>query len=320
MAIGSTISGQVGFAIETVAGTRQAPTKWAEVNSEGLVSGQKFIRRNAIGGGSAVNRPQTKIGQEPAGPIVMDAAAENIGSMLKLAFGTPATTGVGPYTHTFAWLLTTPLPTATFQVGRPTAAGTVTPWDYVGMMVNTWEMSVQPDAYVTMSYDLAGRRVVTDQTLATPTWPTLTPWTSFHATLSMMGGVECFDSLTIRGDNKLDMSAVVCGTNPGERRIRQAGRPMLGGTFDQDFEDMTMWTAFQAGTVGDLVLTLNAGATATLVITGRVQYVEDQTPTMGGPEQILKQSMPFEFVRDASTTDTQAFSIALTNSIAAGSL
>lgn len=320
MAIGSTIAGQVGFTIETTPGTRIAPTKWAEINSEGLVSGQKFIRRNAIGGGSAVNRPQTKIGQEPGGPIVMDAAAENIGSMLKLAFGTPVTTGAGPYTHTYAWLLANTLPTATFQIGRPTSGGTVTAWDYIGMMVNTWEMAIQPDAYVTMSYDLAGRRVVTDQTLGTPTWPTLTPWTSFHATLEIMGGVECFDSLTIRGDNRLDMSNVVCGTNPGERRIRQAGRPFLGGTFDQDFESIDMWDDFVAGTVGDLELVLNAGSTATLTIAGRVQYVEDQTPTMGGAEQILKQSMPFEFVRDGSNTDTQAFSIVLINSIAAASL
>src|SRR5688500_18204859 len=136
MPIGSTIAGQAGFAIETVAGTRQAPTKWAEVNSASLTTGQKFIRRNAIGGCSAINRPQTKIGQEPGGSVVMDAAAENIGSMLKLALGTPVTTGVGPYSHVYSWLLTTPLPTATFQLGVPTSAGVVEPFDYIGMMVS----------------------------------------------------------------------------------------------------------------------------------------------------------------------------------------
>src|SRR5690349_13294881 len=206
MAIGSTIAGQLGFSIETTPGTRIAPTKFLEINSEGLVTGQKFQRRNAIGGGSAINRPQTKIGQEPGGPIVIDAAAETIGSVLKWCLGTPSTTGAGPYVHTFAWLLTNTLPTATVQVGVPDTSGTVRPFDYVGMMVNTWEMSIAPDEYVTFTVDTAGRRVVTDQTLATPTWPTLTPWTSFHATLSLMGGTECFDSLTIRGDNRLDMS------------------------------------------------------------------------------------------------------------------
>ena len=320
MAIGSTISSQAGFALETTPGTRVAPTKWLEVNSAALVSGQKYQRRNAVGGGSAINREQTKIGQEPGGPIELDAAAETIGSVLKWCFGTPTTTGVGPYVHTFAWLLTTPLPTATVQLGVTSTSGTVHPFDYIGMMVNTWEMTIAPDEYVKFNVDTAGRRVVTSETLATPTWPTLTPWTSIHAELNIHGSVECFDSLTIRGDNKLDMSNVVCGTNPGERRIRQAGRPMLGGTFDQDFEDMTMYNLFQAGTVGDLTLTLDAGATATMTITGRVQYVEDQSPGIPGAEQIVKQSMPFEFVRDGSNTDTQAFSIALTNSIAAGSL
>lgn len=315
MPIGSSISGQVGMAIETTPGTRQAPTAWMEILQESLTAGRKTLRSNAIGGAGAIVKPNVLLGQEPAGQIAMEASAENIGKMLRMALGAPTTTGAGPYTHTFAFSFANALPTATFQIGRPDVGGTVRPFDYVGMMVNTWEMAINPDEYVQVQYDLAGRFVDETQTLGTPTWPTLTSWSSVHASLSLLGGTECFDSLTIRGDNKLNMSAVVCGTNPGQRRVRQAGRPSFGGTFNQDFEDMTLYNAFKNGTVGALSLVLNAGSTATLTIAGRVQFVEDNTPALSGPEDILKQTANFEFVRDGSNTDAQAFSVVLVNSV-----
>lgn len=316
MPIASTLSGQVGFAVETVAGTRQAPTKWAEVLSESLTAGRKTLRSMAIGGGGAFRRNYTLLGQEPGGQIVMEGSPENIGNMLRLALGTPVTTGAGPYTHTFNWLLTNPLPTATFQVGRTDIGGAVRPFDYVGMMVNTWELGIAPNEYVKMTYDLAGRSAVTNQTLATPTWPTLTPWSSIVASLTILGTTESFDSLSIKGDNKLDISDVVSGTNPGQRRVRQAGGPSITGSFAQDFEDMSQYTAFVAGTVGDLTLVLDNGASARLTITGRVQYVEDNSPALTGPDAIIKQSIPFAFVRDGANTDAQTFQAVLLTTVA----
>lgn len=318
MPIGSTISGQVGFTVETTPGTRIAPTKWVQVNSESISAGRKTLRSNAIGGAGAVLTPHVLLGQEPAGQITTELAAETLGNWLRLCFGAPVTTGpvATVYTHTFSWSFNTPIPTATVQVGRPDTGGTVRPFDYIGMMLSTWEMSVKPDEYFMGTFNLAGRRAVTDQTLATPTWPTLTPWSSLHATLTLLGATECFDALTLRGDNKLDMSPVVCNTNPGERRVRQAGRPFLGGTFDQDFEDLALYTAFQAGTVGAFSLVLNAATTAIVTFTGRVQFVEDNSPALSGPEAIVKQSCPFEFVRDGANTDAQAFSVALQTTVA----
>lgn len=317
MAIGSTLSGQVGFAIETTPGTRQLPTKWVEVLSENLTMGRKTIRSNAIGGGSSIVKPHTLLGQEPGGTITMEAAPENIGTLLRLCMGTPVTTGAGPYTHTYSRSLSNPLPTATFQVGAPDTGGTVRPFDFIGMMAQNWELSIRPDEYVQMSYTLAGRRAVSDQTLATPTWPTLTgPWTSVHATLTLLGGTESFQSLTIGADNKIDVSAVVSSVNPGERRVREVGRPMITGTIEQEFEDMTLFNAFTAGSVGALSLVITAGASASLTITGRVQFVEDNTPQMAGAEQIVTQSCPFEFVRDGANTDAQAFSAVLVTTVA----
>lgn len=318
MAIGSSIAGQLGFTAETTPGTRIAPTKWAEILSESLTMGRKTLRSQAIGGGGAFRRQYTLLGQEPGGQIAMEASAENIGNMLKLALGPPVTTGPVStvYTHTFNWLLTNPLPTATVQVGRPDVGGTVRPFDFIGMMVSTWELGITPNEYVKMTYDMAGRRVDTAQTLATPTWPTLTSFSSISAVMSILGATQSFDSLSIKGDNKLDISDVVSGTNPGERRVRQAGGPSITGSFGSDFQDMTAFTAFQNGTVGALTLTLTASASAVLTMTGRVQYVEDNSPSISGPDTVLKQAIPFAFVRDGANTDAQTFQIALQTTIA----
>jgi hypothetical protein len=321
MAIGSSVAGQVGFAVETTAGTRIAPAKWAVIDSESLTAAQNFVVFSGVGGGTAFKPPGRVLGKKPAGDIKMIAAAESMPTLLKLCFGAPATTGPVStvYTHTYNWLLTNALPTATFQIGRPDKGGTVRPFDYIGMMVSTWGLDITPNDWVRMTYHLEGTDAKTDQTLGTPTWPTLTPWVSTDCTLSIMGGTECFDSLSLNGDNKLDMSDVVCGTNPGMRRVRQAGGPDMGGTFTQDFEDLTMLAAFQAGTVGDLTLTLTsavAPTSAVLTITGRVQYVEDNSPAITGQDTILKQQIPFKFVRDGSNTDAQAFSAVLKTTVA----
>ena len=62
------------------------------------------------------------------------------------------------------------------------------------------------------------------------------------------------------------------------------------------------------------MLTMNAGASAQLTITGQVQFVEDNTPQMGGPGEIVKQTCPFRFVR--VTTDAAAFTAVLTTTTA----
>jgi hypothetical protein len=318
MAIGSSVAGQVGFAVETTPGTRIAPAKWAVIDSESLTAAQNFLVFTGVGGGTAIKPPGAVLGKKPAGDIKMIAAAENMPTLLRLCFGSPTTTGPvsSTYTHTYAWLLTNALPTATFQIGRPDIGGTVRPFDYVGMMVSTWELGITPNDWVRMTYHVEGTNALTNQTLGTPTWPTLTPFQSGHCSLSVGGAAQKFDSLTINGDNKLDMSDVVDSTNPGARRVRQAGGPELGGTFTEDFTDMTLLTAFQAGTVGDLVLTINAGTSAQLIITGRVQYSDDNSPSISGQDTILKQQVPFKFVRDGANTDTQAFNAVLKTTVA----
>jgi hypothetical protein len=197
----------------------------------------------------------------------------------------------------------------------PDTGATVRPFEFIGSRANTWELSVAPNEIVKMKYGIVAEYVDTAQTLGTPTWPTLTLFSSSaNVTVSVLGSSECVDNLTLTGENNLTVSNPICATNPGRQRVQDAGLRDYGGTFTKDFESMTFYNAFVAGTVGALVVTISAGASASLVITGRIQFQEDNTPQMSGPGEIVKQNMPFKFVRE--TTDALAFTAVLTTTTA----
>jgi hypothetical protein len=280
-----------------------------------MSANQTRIQPNGIGGGSRLMLASMAGVQQPSGSINMDLAAENAANLLRLAIGTPVTTGAGPYVHTYSPSVTAALPSATVQIGRPDTGATVRAFDYVGSRANGWEMTIAPNELVKMKYDLVAEYVDTAQTLGTPTWPTLTFFSSSaHVTVSVLGSSECVDNLTLTGANNLTTSNPICATNPGRQRVQDAGFREYGGTFGKDFESLTFYNAFVAGTVGALVVTLNAGASAQLVITGRIQFEEDNTPVMSGAGEIIKQTTPFRFVRE--TTDALGFTAVLTTTTA----
>jgi hypothetical protein len=264
MPIGSTISGQVGMSIETTAGDRIAPATWKQILDESLSSGRTMIESRAIGGGTRIPLASVVGTQQPGGDMTMELAAENAANLLRLAIGTPVTTGAGPYVHTYSPSVTAPLPSATIQKGVPDTAAspTVRPFDFVGSRANTWELTVAPNEIVKMKYGILAEYVDTAQTLATPTWPTLTLFSgSANVTVSVLGSSECVDNLTLTGANNLTASNPICATNPG-----------------------------------------------------RIQFQEDNTPVMAGPGEIVKQNMPFKFVRES--TDATAFTAVLTTTTA----
>ena len=188
MPIGSTLSGQVGLKIETTPGTRAAPDTWKQILSESMSRNQETVQPLGIGGGSRMHTASVITMEKPGGQLAMDLATENAANLLRLAIGTPVTTGAGPYVHTFSPLMTGPLSSATVQIGRPDTAATVRPFDYVGSRCNQWELAINPGELIKIQYDLLAEYATTTETLATPTWPTLTYFSSSaHATLTVLG-------------------------------------------------------------------------------------------------------------------------------------
>lgn len=310
MGIGSGVAAQAAYAKEGTKNTRQAPDHFLEFVQESLrqsiaripSKGLKAGRR-ALHGWAAGNRSIT-------GSVNFELAEVSTGELLELCFGGLVTAGAGPYTHTV-----TPgdLPSSTWQIGRPDAAGTVRPFDYVGCMVNSWSLGWDASgdgSMVDFQVELFGREELTDQALVEATFPTPTRFTSVHASLLLAGSAYCVDSGSITGNNNLEPRHQACAADGPLPKIRESGHRDYGGTLTADFIDLAAYNRFVNGTEAALVVTINAAANAQLVATMNVRFDGD-TPTVEGPD-VLKQSLPF--VCTSATSDAAAITMVLTNS------
>lgn len=307
MSVASGLAAQVGFAVETTAGTRVTPASFVEFNSESLQLNIERIERNGLRAGRRLRHGWAPGVRSVSGQVNFDLSAETVGVLFRAALGNVVSSTAGsPYTHTFTPGAPQPL---TIQVGRPRVNATVQAFDYVGAFVNGFELSVSPNEFATMQIDVTGKDELRDQSLVAASYSQATFFTFANATLEVAGDPVCVDSVSITGDNGLATYHQICGTNPGRPTTREERRRDYGGTFTADFESLTAYERYVNGTEAALTLELDAGTNASLTIVGNVRF-DGETPTVSGPE-IIKQPMPFVFV--SGTSDAATFTATLVN-------
>lgn len=171
MALPSALSSQAGFAIESTYGVWATPTTFVPMLPGESVSGDvDRIESDAVlAGRSIITSDQWAPGMvKVGGDTPFELYDRNMGKLFRLLFGTYATTGSGPYTHTFSANPTNLLASASWQFGRPDNAGTVHPWNYTGMKIASAEIGCKVGEFATFNPtwvgrdELAGSRVVTD--------------------------------------------------------------------------------------------------------------------------------------------------------------
>lgn len=306
MSVASGLAAQVGFAVETTAGTRVAPSRFVEFNQESLQLNIERIERMGLRAGRRMRHGWAADTRQVSGQVNFDLSAETVGVLFRAAIGAVSSTGSAPTVHTF-----TPgaLPSMTVQVGKPDVGATVRPFDYIGCRVGSWSLNVQPNRFATMQLDLIGEDEDRSQTLASASYAQSTFFTFANASLEIASSEVCVDSVSITGDNGLDSYHRTCGTSAGKPTIREASRRDYGGTLTADFESLTAYERYVNGTEAALTLELDAGTSAKLVISGNVRF-DGETPTVSGPENV-KQPLPFVFV--SGTSDAAAFTATLSN-------
>lgn len=305
----SGLNAQVGIGIESTPGTAVAPTRWPSgTRSAPFTRNQTFLMSQALRSGRVIRAKRFAGKYGYTGELEVELSSADAGILLRTAIGGAVTTGAGPYTHTF-----TPandLPASSVEVGTPSLAA-INRFRYTGAYVQSWTLTINPEEIVRMALSYIGMDVDVTGVLSTPTYTTVDPFLPAQATLTIGGTTECFSNVTLTGTNNLSQSDVLCVATPGRRAVRDAGFHDLGGTFDQEFEDMTLYNLFVAGTAATFSLAINAGATSQLTITGSVKF-DGENPKVTGPE-VLKQSIPFTFMHD--TSDASAFTAVLINSV-----
>lgn len=232
----------------------------------------------------------------------------DIATLLKHMFGAVSTSGAGPYEHTYTPDSLDGLG-LTVQVGRPASSGTVHPFTYAGCKVANWTISADIDAIAQLQVGLVGMTEVTATALATASYDsTWEPFVFTEASMTIDGSaVGTVRSGSLSCDNAVN-PRIRWGSGVSKEPT-QNGLSSFTGTVTTDFDSLTHYGLFTAGTETAMVWTFDNG-TETLVITMNVQFT-GETPEVSDFD-LLPQNLPFRVI--SSDSDADAITAVLTNS------
>ena len=311
MPIASGLEAQVGFSPEVTIGTRVVPATFLEFTGETLKYRRGRIISNGLKAGRRTQGRWKQGVQWVDGDISFELAPQSVGKLFRWMFGGVATSGAGPYTHTFT-------PGAlddkalTIQFNRPDESGTNRVMEYTGCQCTSWEIGARVNEFVTLKTALYGMHEDTSQSLAAASYPaTWSPFTFISGSLSIGGtGYEC-DEITITGDNGLQTGRHRIRATTPERPVqsRESGYRQYGGMINGDLFSLVAYQRFVQGTEAALSLVFNDGANAQLTIAGNVRF-DGETPDVTGPTMI-KQALPFVFT--SLTSDAATITATLIN-------
>lgn len=227
MALASGQAAQLGFAIETTAGTPVTPSQFLPLVDESITAELERLESPAIiTGRRVVDSDMWNGGNHTfAGDLGLELYTRGATSLFRHMFGAVNTTGAGPYTHTF-----TPGDLSddylTVQVGRPSLDGTVNPFTYAGMACTSWELACSAGEIATLGLsevgmaEQAGSRAVTDG-VTTDTDETVTSasaaFTAADLGKSVSGtGIPAGATVaTINSATSIELSAAATATDTG---------------------------------------------------------------------------------------------------------
>lgn len=287
MPLSSGLAGQFGFVSETSYGTAVTVTRFVplveesvqteitQLESAGIIAGQRVLRSQQWSRGL----------RRHEGDIGLELYDRSIGLLLYHCLGTSATSGAGPFTHTF-----TPGDlqgdSMTVQFGRPNRNGTVVPFTYAGTKVQSWEIAVAAGEIATLGLTVVAQTETTGITLATASYSTsIAPMTFVNGSFTLGSSSLCIRSATIQGENNLSTDRICVGQSyidePTEMDLRE-----YTGEVEIEFYDTGLYNRFINGTEAALSLVLSAPGSATVTINANVR-TDGETPNIEGRDLLV---------------------------------
>ena len=279
--------GFIGFGPETTWGTAVTPTRYIEFLSEGLKRNQSGVVSNGIQpsrGATAYKR--TTIA--PGGDISFEMSPEDVPTLIYHALGGAATSSVtGGYSHVLKPAIS--LPTGlTFEIDRDVAY-----FIYEGCKINSLNMSFAPNEIITGSVGVLAENETGTMGASgnTATYSSAEPFTGVQASVLVDGAAQGVMAADFTVSNDIYEGKYELGGNQRAALIEQ--KRSVTGKLNIEFDDLTLYDLFVAGTASTLSITL----TSDQLITGSTYYsmtisfpkivYTGETPTMGGPGIIL---------------------------------
>lgn len=164
----SGVASQIGYALETTPDTPATVTAFVPCSGEKLMADRNRVESKAIRAQRRFLDSADWAGGNiaPGGDVQHELYQLGIGKLLTGMFGTVSST-TGPsgslYTHT--WSSAGEPKPLTVQKGVPDVGGTVDPFTYTCMMVESWELACAAGEFASMGLTFAGLREIDYRTV-----------------------------------------------------------------------------------------------------------------------------------------------------------
>ena len=317
--IGSGLATQCGLIKESAYGTRLAPTQFYEFMAEGSVSQQNYLESKQLRSGRFFQSASRRVLTTSDAQVSLNGEVpnKNFGSIIDLLHGntvTPVQNGATTaYTQTHN-LTGNPTKSATVQVGKPDANGTIRPFDYIGCMLNSFSLSCAVDDWLKFALTMDSQDEDTTQTLATASYPTNLEGFHFQeATVTVNGVVQNLTTGALVKAMALDLSLPRNVARYGLRASAFKAQPILNdytpgtGSIDFEFDDLTQYGLYQSGAKVPVIFDFTSntsnlagvGFPYKLTITMASCQFTGTTPVVAGPD-VLAFSAPFSILDDGT--------------------
>ena len=311
MGLRSGMLAQVGIKTETTWGTPVTPDRFTPLISESVT--EKIARMESAGiapGVRVLRSAQWAAGDvEISGDLGFELYQQGMGLWFRHMFGAVSTSGSNPYTHTF-----TPGDLTddffTLQIGKPDVSGTVQPFTYTSCSVTEWELAAKAGELVTLGVSVVGKSLATGTSLASASYGTGsgTPFTYLHSSVSVAGSSANVKEITLKGNNGLKTDRRFVGSQYISQPVEAALREYTGEA-TVEFESLTQMNYFRNATENALVLTISAGASASVTITTNVRW-DGSTPEVSD-RGVVEMKAPFKCL--GPSTDAGAITAVMIN-------
>lgn len=286
-------SGFAGLALETVAGTYLAPTKYFPFESESLAWAQdttfrRPIRQSADNIGAVLGSGHVE------GDIGMEALEDVVAYFLYAARTTPVKTGAGPnYTYTFKGSAAA-IPSRTLSI---TIVRNGAVFGYTGVVVSSFTFTIE-DMMLKFSASLIGRDEAS-QSAPTPTFVNTAPFAAGQYLIQLNAAtLTDADSFTFAVDdsggaqNRIGATRAAQFVNYGERTVT--------ASMDRDFLDRTEYDTFKTLTAQAVHLDATKSATNKISLDVPVGFRTEYPIALGGQGDLLRVSNSWTGVIDGT--------------------
>lgn len=312
MAYGIGGGGFLGFAIETVSGTYQAPTVYIPFLSESLTRPQATIWRRPI------RQNVDVLGGVPgnvnvAGDITMEAFSDKCVYFHKASRATLVKTGAGsPWTYVF-----TPNANA---VAANTASITIVRdgeiFGYTGCVVSGFNYTVE-DGQLKVTYNIIGNDEGA-QTLPTPTWTggQTQPFGAGEYTIEIPTATQVFDmdTFTFTVTDNAEPQFRLKNTGRGAQFVKYGERSVTLST-ERDFLTRTEYDAFKTLTSQAVKLKAAKSANESIQIDMAAAIRDTYTMNLSSQGDLVRAAISYQGTYDATAAAAYILTIIATVSI-----